>query len=481
MNTIILNLAINKTLKSIPVSLKFERPKNNQYMGKTLGDSIFIQEADGKLQLIISLGEKVILDKESLRRAGGFAAKQIISRRIAEIEYDIGELDLLKIPNADIALMEGLLLGGFDFNNYKSMDQKKQNSTIFIDSTTDSSSLTEKIHKITVVSNSVCLAREMSHEPANVINPVTLEECCKKLAESNNLMCTVVDEKVLAKLKAGGILSVGKGSKTPPRFIILEYIPINKKSSKPVVLIGKTITFDTGGYSLKNSENIQGMKYDKSGGMDILAVLIAASNLKLNVHIVGIIAAAENMISRDATRPDDIIVTMSGLSVEIISTDAEGRMVLADALTYAQNYYQPKAIIDIATLTGGIIVALGRNRAGIMSNNSELTARLCKSGEETSEFLWRLPLDNEYFDLIKGDDADLKNAGGREASSIMGGMFLKQFVKDEIPWAHIDIAGTSVTEKELPYTPKGATGFGVRLLINYLESLPFEKLLLKDI
>ena len=197
----------------------------------------------------------------------------------------------------------------------------------------------------------------------------------------------------------------------------------------------------------------------------------AAAALKIDTPVVGVIAAAENMIAGNAYRPNDIVRTMSGKTVEIISTDAEGRMVLADAMTYAQKHYKPRAMIDLATLTGGVVVALGNVRAGMFSNNDRLATQLAEAGERVHERLWRMPLDDDYFELIRGEDSDLKNSGGRKAHPIIGGMFLKQFVDDKTAWAHLDIAGTATTDKDLPYCPKGATGFGVRLLIDYLENL----------
>jgi leucyl aminopeptidase len=278
-----------------------------------------------------------------------------------------------------------------------------------------------------------------------------------------------LDDKQLEKMGAGAIVAVGKGSATPSRLIVLEYP--GKTKAKPVVLVGKSITFDTGGYSIKPGDSMVGMKYDKSGGMTVIATLVAAARLGLKKPLVGIIAAAENMISGGAYRPNDIVKAMNGKTIEIISADAEGRLVLCDALGYAQKQYKPQAMIDLATLTGGVVVALGSIRAGIMANNDSLVEALAASGEKTYERLWRLPLDDEYFDFIKGDDSDLKNIGVRKATAITGGIFLKQFVSEDIPWAHIDIAGVADTDKDLPYCPKGATGFGVRLLTDYLSTL----------
>ncbi|RPJ41247.1 MAG: leucyl aminopeptidase, partial [Chloroflexi bacterium] len=316
----------------------------------------------------------------------------------------------------------------------------------------------------------VKMARDLSHEPANIINPLTLSERAQQVAQQAGLKLQILDDQQLAEMGAGAILAVGQGSQTGPCMIILEYAG-QEPGASPVVLVGKAITFDTGGYSIKSTEGIVGMKYDKCGGVDVLAALQAAAALKLKTPLVGIIAAAENMISAEAYRPDDIITTLNGKTVEIISTDAEGRLVLADALAYAQKEYQPRAVIDLATLTGGVVTALGKVRAGLLSNNDELSAALFAAGEKTGERLWRLPLDEEYSQKMKGDDADLKNSGGREGHCILGGAFLKAFVADDIPWAHLDIAGVADTDKDLPYSPKGATGFGIRLLIEYLENL----------
>jgi leucyl aminopeptidase len=213
------------------------------------------------------------------------------------------------------------------------------------------------------------------------------------------------------------------------------------------------------------------MKYDKCGALAVIAAVVAAASLGLKTRVIGVVAAAENMVSGESYRPDDILTTLSGKTVEIISTDAEGRLVLADALTYAARNLKPRAMVDFATLTGGCVVALGKVRAGLMSNDDGLANALFAAGETTHERLWRLPLDDDYDQQIKGDDGDIKNSGGREASAIIGGMFLKNFVTPEIPWAHVDIAGTATTDKNTAYCQKGATGFGVRMVVEYLKSL----------
>ncbi len=423
---------------------------------------------------LLSLGSQHKLSAEMIRRAGGSLAKWLKDNNITSAGV---ELDTLlgtgMAPSTSInAFVEGLLLGNFSFDNYKSGNITKSTTlSLLIDGKTgvDQADLLSFINKAKIIAEAVNLSREWAHEPPNVINPVSLSERVRVIAAEVGLKCTILDDKQLSEMGAGAIVAVGKGSNTPSRLIILEYA--GKTGGKPVALVGKSITMDTGGYSLKSSENIVGMKYDKSGGMTVIATLVAAARLGLSIPVIGVIAAAENMISSSSYRPDDILKALNGKTIEIISTDAEGRLVLADALTYTERTFKPRAMIDIATLTGAVLVALGTIRAGLLSNSDELCGSLYHSGERTFERVWRLPLDEEYFEQIKGSDSDIKNSGGRYAGSIIGGMFLKQFVTDETPWAHLDIAGMMGTEKDLPYCPKGGMGFGVRLFLDYLSSL----------
>lgn len=435
--------------------------------GPQAGDTTLITSTT----VIVSLGKSSKISTDSFRQSGGGLARWLDQQRISKIHIDADALDEFHIAGSLPALLEGLLLGSFRFDRYKKKDEQPVNSQVVLHST-QPDTVTTAIWRSQRICAAVNLSRDWSHEPANVINPITLAERAKAVADQSGLGCTILDEKELEAMGAGAIVAVGKGSKTPSRLIILQYPGNNPPAgTQPIVLVGKALTFDTGGYSLKDVTNIQTMKYDKCGGLTVIAALRAAAELKIKTPVIGVIGAAENMISGEAYRPDDIIRSLSGTTIEIISTDAEGRLVLADALTYAQQKFQPRAIIDLATLTGGVVVALGRNRAGLMSNDDALARQLFEAGEETGEKLWRLPLDDEYFKLIKGDDADIKNSGGREGHAILGGMFLKQFVNEDTPWAHLDIAGMADSPKDLPYCPKGGTGFGVRLLLHYLENL----------
>ncbi len=443
--------------------------------GQRAGEVLSVQEEDGVQKLLVSLGSEAKLSAENIRRAGKAAAKWLIKRDFSKVAAVATDLGNLGIEDGLSAFCEGLLLGSFSFDLHKSQIEPRRSINFYILAEQDIDEIQRVVSRCVTIVESVNLARALSHEPPNMINPHTLAERAIALAEGENLHCTVLDERALSEMGAGAILSVGSGSKTSSRLIVLEYPGAGSGlNTRPVVVIGKAITFDTGGYSLKDKKAIVEMKFDKCGGADILGIMRAVARLGLSTPVVGIVATAENMISEKAYRPNDIIKTLSGKTVEIISTDAEGRMVLSDALTYAHTHYQPRAMVDIATLTGGIVTALGNVRAGLFSNDDELAGRLLSFGERTHERLWRMPLDEDYFELIKGEDSDLRNSTGlTKASPIVGGIFLKQFVPDGIPWAHVDIAGMDFIERAYlpPYATRGATGFGVRLLIEFLASL----------
>jgi leucyl aminopeptidase len=440
--------------------------------GKSAGEVVLGKDGSGQPVALVSLGKPGKITLDTFRQAGGGLARWLRQSGVNDAEIDLAEFQNQGIDGALAALCEGLCLASFQFNRYKSKPEAVAPITVSLVAVQDTAQYEDLVARLQIVTDAVNLARDWQHEPPNSINPITLAERAADLAQEFGLKCTILDDRQLSEMKAGGIVDVGKGSATPSRLIVLEYAGVDAPpGTKPVALIGKALTFDTGGYSLKTVEGIVGMKYDKSGGVAVLAAVCAAAQLKLKTPVVAIVGAAENRIAPWSYLPDDIVTTLSGKTVEIISTDAEGRMVLADCLTYAQQVYKPAAMVDLATLTGGVVVALGRVRAGLLANNAELAQQLIESGDRTYERLWQLPLDDEYVNQIKSDDADLKNSGGREASSIIGGTFLRQFVEDEFPWAHLDIAGVADTPKDLPYCPKGGTGFGVRLLLDYLQHL----------
>jgi len=449
------------------------KPVTSDEPGTTVGDLLLSTNIDEKSKtLTISLGPQEKLTSAILRKAGEATGQWLQEHQLSDVGLSASHLETINLNTALEAFCEGLLLGVFLFDRHKSKENETTPVTVNVLTNGDDNAISDKLARITTIINGANLAREWSHEPPNIINPVTLGERAKALAAISGLKCTVMGGKDLSEMGAGAILSVGLGSKTPSQMIIIEHkSPAVQADAAPIVLIGKAITFDTGGYSLKDKAGIVGMKFDKCGGMTIIGVMQAVAELELPVPVVGIVAAAENMISNEAYRPNDIITSLSGKTIEIISTDAEGRMVLADALSFAAAYYQPRAIIDLATLTGGVRTALGGVRAGLMSNNDKLAEKLFEAGERTDERLWRLPLDEEYFELIRGSDSDIKNSAGVPyASPIVGGIFLKQFVPEQIPWAHIDIAGTATLEKGTS-GGREATGFGVRLVMEYLKTL----------
>jgi leucyl aminopeptidase len=299
--------------------------------------------------------------------------------------------------------------------------------------------------------------------PGNVATPTFIANQARELAQRHGFGITILDKAAIVQEKMGALLSVAQGSAEEPRFIALEY---KGSDAKPVVLVGKGVTFDTGGISIKPAQNMEDMKYDMSGAAAVLGTFEALGRLKPKVHVVGLIPSTENMPSGTAVKPGDVVTSHLGKTIEVINTDAEGRLILCDALSYARRY-QPAAVVDIATLTGAIVVALGHTAAGVMGDDEKLIEELRTAGEKAGERIWPLPMWEDYRDLMKSDIADVKNSGGRPAGSISAGWFLKEFVEG-FPWAHLDIAGTAYTEREEPGRVKGPTGMGVRLFAEFV-------------
>ena len=310
--------------------------------------------------------------------------------------------------------------------------------------------------------------RDVANLPANEAPPRAIADHALTLARRHGVKCTVLDKKALAKKKCNALLAVARGSRQDARLIILKY-PGTRKNLKPLVLVGKTITFDTGGISIKGAKGMEWMKYDKSGGMAVLAAVLMAARMRVQHPVIAILAAAENMPGGDATRPGDIIRAASGKSIEILNTDAEGRLVLADALTLAGEF-QPEAMVDLATLTGACLVALGHVLAAVMGTDPKLVDELRSAGEKSGERLWPFPLLTDYDDELTTPFADLKNIGNNGAGTIIGGTFLKNFVPRHIPWAHIDIAGTAYEEHDRSYAQAGANLFGATLLLDWMTT-----------
>jgi leucyl aminopeptidase len=307
----------------------------------------------------------------------------------------------------------------------------------------------------------VNFARDLVTHPANVAVPAFLARAARSLARKYGMTCRILEARDAERLGMGGVLSVAQAGVAPPKFIILEHSGRNPKAA-PVVLVGKGVTFDTGGLNIKPGGGMRTMKTDMSGAAAVLGAMRAIGELNAPQRVVALAPCTENMIAGRANRPGDVITTLSGLTVEIDNTDAEGRLILGDALTYARRY-KPQAVVDAATLTGACVVALGESCSGVLGNSEELIDRVRRAADRSGDRVWELPLWPEYFDRIKSDIADIKNTGGRWGGAITAAAFLGRFTED-YPWAHLDIAGPAWRERELPYTPKGASGVGVRLL-----------------
>ena len=320
-----------------------------------------------------------------------------------------------------------------------------------------------------IAAEATCLARDLVNEPANVVTPTFLARRAAEIAEEGGLALRVLDRAECAKMGMGAYVGVAQGSEEPPKFIHLTYTP-KGRARRRVVVIGKGITFDSGGLDLKTADGMLRMKDDMSGAASVLGIFQALPRLKPPVEVHGLIAATENMPSGTAQRPGDIVRAMNGLTIEIGNTDAEGRLTLADALAYAVEHIKPDEMIDMATLTGAVVIALGQGVSGMMASDDGLASRVLAAADGAGERMWRLPLHDEYKDGLKSDVADLNNISSqRGAGAIVAGLFMREFTAG-VPWAHLDIAGTAFTERELPLGPKGATGVGVRTLLTYLAN-----------
>ena len=419
--------------------------------------------------LIAGIGNKNKLSADVLRSVSGKIAQKI--RSISLTEFSIIVPSGLSIDSNSIisAIVEGALLSMYSFDNYKKeKSEKSPNLSLLV---SNSKNAQKVISRAEIISQGVNYARSIANLPPNDCPPSRLASFASAVATKNRLKCKIFSKTELKKKGFGGISAVGQGSKNEPRLIVLEYFK-GKINDRPIVLVGKAVTFDTGGISLKPGEKMDEMKFDKCGGCTVLGIMKAISELKLPVNVVGIIPSVENMPGGESYRPGDIIHLYSGKTAEILNTDAEGRLILADALSYGIKQYSPKAIIDFATLTGACIVALGNNVAALVSNNQQLAEKIKKSSEKTSEEIWQLPINDDYMDMIKSNVADMRNIGiGRAAGTITAAAFLANAV-DNTAWAHFDIAGTAWTQdatKKKSYNPKGATGFGVRLILDYLS------------
>ena len=416
--------------------------------------------------LLLGLGKKEDVNLELLRRAAGLSAK--IARDFCGITEFSTTLHNVELPDTSKqeraqAVAEGSVLGAYQFIKYRTIDRQKikviQSITLVGDGVEPS------VKKGAVLAECENLVRDLANEPASNLKPEQLADVAKELSKLG-VKVTVYDKNGIEKLGLSALLAVNRGSVNEPRFVVMEY-----GSGKKIALVGKGLTFDSGGLDLKPDDSMFTMKHDMCGAAVVIATVKAAALLKLKVHVIGVFVATENMPGMDAYKPGDIVQTFSGKTIEVVNTDAEGRIVLADALAYTEKVLKPDAIIDLATLTGACVVALGNVCAGIIGRDKKLIEHLIKSGNVVGERVWELPFFKDYHEQVKSEVADVRNLGliPRSGGAITAAAFLSMFV-EKTPWAHIDIAGTSWSDADLDYVRKGGTGFGVRLLVHALEN-----------
>ena len=422
---------------------------------------------------LVGLGKKRDFDSEIARQAFGTAANTAGKMKIKRLVCCIAGTDTEKLTIKALAhaAVEGAVLSQYRFTKFKTENKKQitnvESLQLFGLTGAHTKELRSGAEEGNLFAEGTLFARDLAANPGNVVTPAYLAEEARSLAKENGLKCAVFDEKKLRELKMNALLGVAQGSKVEPRLIILEYRG-DKKNAKTVALVGKGVTFDTGGTSLKPSRKMEEMKYDMSGAAAVLGVMKIVNQLQPSVNVVGVITSAENMPGGGALKPGDVITAYSGTTVEVINTDAEGRLILCDALAYTIDTFKPDAIIDIATLTGAVVVALGHYATGMLGNKAGLLKKLTEAGKNTGEMVWELPIYPEFDEHIKSDTADIKNSNGPGGGAIFGAAFLQKFV-GKTPWAHLDIAGTAWDVKEKSYIPKGPTGVGVRLLAQLLK------------
>jgi leucyl aminopeptidase len=419
--------------------------------------------------LLVGLGTREKLTADRVRVAAGRAASQLRDREVGRFALDLPSEGAVSPAVCARAAAEGLLAGQYRFDRYKTGagDRKKpiERVTIVVASSAPIADVRAAVERGRIVGEAQCFVRDLQNEPGNAMTPSRLAAEAQRLARGTGLRCRVYSEAEVRRMGMSAFLAVAQGSHEPPKLIVLEWNPPRAKRDL-VALVGKGITFDSGGISIKPWKDMWDMKFDMSGGAAVLGAMRAVAEMKLPQRVVGIVPATENLPSGTAFKPGDVIRAMSGTTIEIHSTDAEGRLILADALAFAAKR-KPAAIVDLATLTGSIVAAIGPQASGLFANDDALAESLRRAGDETGERLWPMPMWDDYQSLIKSDVADIKNVGGSYGGSIAAAMFLKRFVGD-VPWAHLDIAGTAYLESP-DWRPKGGAGVGVRLLVRFLE------------
>jgi len=437
------------------------------FAGKRDETAVIYPSGPASRIMLVGMGKPEEVGRTAIRRAASVAAKRMRALGVAHGAFHLPAEARGGVTPADAAqaIAEGLAQGAWQFIDMKRPgdDRKAALERIDLLAPEDHDAIAAGHRVGAALGAGQTLARGIQVLPGNICTPTYVGRAAEELAARHGFGITVLDKAAITREKMGALLAVAQGSVEEPRFIVLEY---KGAEGAPIVLVGKGVTFDTGGISIKPAQNMEDMKYDMSGAAAVLGTFEALGRLKPAAHVIGIIPSTENMPSGTAVKPGDVITSHLGKTIEVINTDAEGRLILCDALSWAKRYH-PACVIDIATLTGAIVVALGNTVAGVMGSDDALVEELRQAGDRSGERVWPLPLWDEYRDLMKSDIADVKNAGGRPAGSISAGWFLREFV-DGFAWAHLDIAGTAYTDREDASRVKGPTGIGVRLFSEFV-------------
>src|SRR5579883_905841 len=424
------------------------------------------EKLKAKRLLLIGGGKAKSFSASDLRKLAGAVVRALKPRGIRSLAFVAP--DSLNAEEAVKAIVEGAFVGNFDPDTYKSDRKDQQIDSFTVVATGDQKKLQQAHDEAVIIGESQNFTRDLVNEPSNHMTPTILAERAKKMAKEVGLKCETYGADKIKELKMGAFWGVAQGSDEPPALIVLQYEPAGAPANIKIGLVGKGITFDTGGISIKPADGMEKMKYDMAGGAAMLGAMRAIALLKPKVNVLGIVCATENMPSGKAQKPGDVQIAMSGKSIEIINTDAEGRLVLADGLHYAKQLGCTH-LIDAATLTGAVVVALGYVNAGIFANDEKMYERFSKAEAQAGEKFWRLPLDDEYKEMIKSDIADIKNTGGRWGGAVTAAMFLKEFVGDT-PWMHLDIAGVAWMEEAKPWIAKGPSGIAVRSIVEFARN-----------
>jgi len=448
--------------------------KSGELTGKTLEFTLIHAPAGLKVSrlLLVGAGKREQASTATVRKVAGAALRNLKGRGVHKVVFLVRERDMT--GDTAQAITEGALAADFETDKYKT-DKKNDK---FIESLTiagfadsDKVAVEKGIARGRTIADAQNFARDLVNEPSNKLTPRILADKAEAMAKEAGLAVEVLDEKKIADLKMGALLSVAQGSVEPPRMIVITYTPANPKPGAPVIgLVGKAVTFDTGGISIKPSEGMEKMKYDMAGGATMIGVMRALATLKPNVKVICVVPATENMPGGKAQKPGDIQTAMSGKTIEVLNTDAEGRLILADGIHYAKQLGATH-LVDAATLTGAVVVALANVNVGVFGSDQAWTDKLLASAKAAGEKMWQLPTDDEYREFIKGSFADIQNIGsGKGGGAITGAMFLKEFSGDT-PWIHLDIAGTAWNDDAKPWLAKGPTGVALRTLVHLVTSL----------